>query len=309
MRLTYWAVAFGTALAVGSAGSTARAGDPSGELKIGMLQGMFRDVQPNMVQALAKPFRDLMLKQTGFTGDVEILDDPLALADRLKEKKVQIGVFHGFEFAWAKQRCDDLIPLIVTQPPGGKVQAVVVVHKTFEGKSLADLKADAVHIPRGAKAHSLAFLDKARTGLDAAHAKPTPKVTLTPEEVLNAVASGEAKAALVDVCALDGYQFLQPGAFKALKVLERSEAFPPAVVAYRKGSLSDEDAARIRKGLASASKTASGKMLMTMWNLKGFEEPPAEYQASLDTILKAYPVPAERMEGAVKTTSNKFTDK
>jgi ABC-type phosphate/phosphonate transport system substrate-binding protein len=290
------------AVAVAAAWTTpVRAADPAGELKIGMLSGMFRDVQPQLVQALAKPFRDLMAKQTGYGGDVEIVDDPLALAEKLKDKKLQIGVFHGFEFAWARQKCDQLVPLIVTMPPGGKVQAVVVVHRSNPAKTLADLKDDGVVIPRGAKAHSLAFLDKVRGGLDDAAAKPTPKVTLTPEEVLTMVAAGEVKAALVDVCALDGYSTLQPGASKALKVLHQSETVPPAVVCYCKGSLSDADAARIRSGLASATKTASGKMLMTLWNLKGFEEPPANYQSSLDAILKEYPCPAERPETRVKT--------
>ena len=68
------------------------------------------------------------------------------------------------------------------------------------------------------------------------------------------------------------------------------------MVCYRKGTLSDAEAARIRKSLASATKTATGKMLMTLWNLKGFEEPPTGYQASLDAILKAYPLPDERGE-------------
>jgi ABC-type phosphate/phosphonate transport system substrate-binding protein len=268
---------------------------------------MFRDVPPSMVQSLAKPFRDLMLKQVGYTGDVEVVDDPLALAEKMKDGKVQLGVFHGFEFAWAKQKCDDLVPLIITCPPGGKVQAVVVVHRSSTAKSLADLKAEGVHIPRGAKAHSLAFLDKARIGLDDTVGKPTPKVSQTPEEVLNAVALGETKAALVDVCALDGYRTLHPGGFKSLKVLHESEMFPPAVVCYRKGTITDAEATRIRTGLSSAAKSASGKMLMALWNLKGFEAPPTDYQTSLDTILKAYPLPttdaAARGEKTVKSVS------
>lgn len=272
-----------------------RAADPAaaGPLRIGMLSGMFRDVPPATMHALAKPFRDLMHKQVGYTGDIEVLDDPLVLADRLKDKKVQLGVFHGFEFAWAKQRCDDLLPLIVTRPPGGKVRGMVVVQKGHPATSLADLKGEGVLIPRGAKAHTLAFLDKSRTGLDESVAKPTAKPMQTPEDVLNAVASGEAKAALVDAVALEGYRALQPSAFKGLKILHESEEFPPAVVCYRKGTLTDEEVTRIRTGMTAATKTASGKMLMTLWNLKGFDEPPADYQTSLDSILKAYPCPAE----------------
>lgn len=287
--------------------SPARAADP-GELKIGMLSGMFRDQQPKVIEALSKPFRDLMTKHIGYNGDVEVVDDPMALCDRLKENKVQLGVFHGFEFAWAQQRCDDLIPLIVTQPTGGTVQGILVVHADCPAKSVADLKVE-VLIPRGAKAHTLVFFDKLRDGVAADVAKPTTKTDQTPEDVLNAVANGTAKAALVDWCALDGYKVLHPSAFKTLKVLAKSEEFPPAVVCYRKGSLTDDQATRIRDGMAASCKTPTGRMLMTLWNLKGFEAPPKGYQSSLDDILKAYPAPKAEMKTNAKPAVKPDTDK
>lgn len=267
----------------------ARAADP--ELKIGMLSGMFRDQQPKVIEALSKPFRDLMTRHTGFNGDVEVVDDPHTLTDRLKQNKVQLGVYHGFEFAWAQQRCDDLVPLIVTCPPGGCVQGMVVVPADCPAKSLADLKECEVLIPRGAKAHTLVFLDKLRDGFDDADAKPTAKTDQTPDDVLTLVATGKAKAALVDVCAWEGYKVLHPGGCKALRVLAKSEEFPPAVVCFRKGTLTDDQVKQIREGLTASSKTPTGKMLMTLWNLKGFEAPPKGYQTSLDDILKAYPLP------------------
>jgi len=287
--------------------SPARAADP-GELKIGMLSGMFRDQQPKVVEALSKPFRDLMTKHIGYNGDVEVVDDPMALCDRLKENKVQLGVFHGFEFAWAQQRCDDLIPLIVTQPTGGTVQGILVVNADCPAKGVADLKCD-VLIPRGAKAHTLVFLDKLRDGVAVDVAKPAAKIDQTPEDVLNAVANGTAKAALVDWAAFDGYKVLHPSAFKSLKVLTRSEEFPPAVVCYRKGTLTDDQATRIRDGMTASCKTPTGKMLMTLWNLKGFEAPPKGYQTSLDDILKAYPVPKAEVKTNAKPEEKSVSDR
>jgi phosphonate transport system substrate-binding protein len=275
------------------------AADPA-ELRIGMLSGMFRDQQPKVIQALAKPFRDLMTRHVGYDGDVEVVDDPFALCDKLKENKVQLGVFHGFEFAWAQQRCDDLVPLIVTCPPGGCVQAMVVVAADSPAKSVADLKGE-VLIPRGAKAHTLVYLDKLRDGLPADTAKPVAKSDQTPEDVLNAVVAGKAAAALVDVGALDGYKVLNPGGAKGVRVLARSEEFPPAVVCYRKGTLTAEQAAKIRDGMTASCKTPTGKMLMTLWNLKGFEAPPKGYQSSLDDILKAYPCPKGDARAEVKS--------
>jgi ABC-type phosphate/phosphonate transport system substrate-binding protein len=264
------------------------------ELKMGMLQGMFRDVPPAMVQALSKPFRELIQKQTGFTGDVDLCKEPIELVNKLREKKVHLGVFHGFEFAWAQKLCPELQPLVVTMPVGNKVQAMVVVNCECKFTKLADLADETVAVPRGAKAHAIAYFEKQRAGMPPNCAKPVTKLNLAPDEVLGAVASGEVTAALVDIGAFEGYQTLQPGVFKQLKILHQSEMFPQAVVAYPKGAISEADAQRLRDGLATANKTTSGKMMMTLWNLKGFEVPPADYQQRLDAILKAYPLPVSK---------------
>lgn len=275
----------------GAACRTAYADEkPAPDMKIGMLQGMFKDIQPAMVTAMAKPFRELIFKQTGLSGDVELCPDALNLIEKLKDKKVDLGVFHGHEFAWAQKKCPDLIPVVVTMPPGGKAQAMLVVAKDCKATSLADLPDEAITMPRGTKAYSLMYLEKIRATIGKSP-KPQTKLGMTSEDLLNAVVLGEASVALVDASSMDGYQTLNPGAFKHLKILCESEQFPQAVVAYRKGLLSDEDAAKLRTGLATANKTPSGKLLMTLWNLKGLEEPPADYQQKLDGILKSYPLP------------------
>ncbi len=268
------------------------AADAKRELKIGMLSGMFRDVPPSMMHALAKPFRDLMQKQTGFTGDVQIFDDPIALADALAKDTVQLGVFHGFEYAWARESHEDFRPLIITQPPGGKVQGLLVVNKDNEASTLADLGQAAVAVPRGAKAHTLVYLEKQRKCQKCDIPEPDFQTDHTPEDVLNAVATGKSAACLVDVCALEGYRLLNPGQAKRLKTLGESEAFPPAVIAYRKNELTEEQVEILRTGLSTASKTPSGKMLMTLWSLKGFEVPKKDYETALDSIIKAYPAPS-----------------
>jgi|GEM_PF-695560 len=269
----------------------AYAADEPLDVKIGLVQGLFRDVQPVMMKAMAKPFREVMAKQTGCDCDVEICTDALCLAQQLKDKKLHLGVFHGFEFAWAQKKCPELVPLIITIPHSRKVQAYIVVHTDSELKKLSDLEGEVVMIPRGAKSHSLAFLEKARDGFAKNIATPKTDTKLTTEDCLNGVVRGEIVAALVDSASLEGYQALQPGAFKQLKMLRQSEAFPAAVVAYHKDVLTAQQAQAIRTGMLDAHKNTTGKMLMMMWNLKGFEEAPATYQNELDAILKSYPVP------------------
>jgi ABC-type phosphate/phosphonate transport system substrate-binding protein len=297
-------VAAGLVLALSEAGTgRASAADPpnSNGVQIGMIQGMFRDVQPGMVQAMARPLRDLILKQTGLTGDVEVVADAFALSDRMKATRYHIGVFHGFEYAWVRKQHPNLLPLAVTVPPGRKFQACVVVHKDCPAKSLADLKDEQVTVPRGTKAHCLLFFDRERAGLSATTAKPKTKPLVTTEDALNAVVEGESPAALVDAAGLLGYKTIQPGAFKHLRILTQSESFPQTVVVFNKGSLTDDAAGKIRRLLTDAHASPAGKPLLAFWNLKGFEDVPADYGAQLDAISKAYPAPPAARPGVTPT--------
>ncbi|QEL16991.1 phosphate/phosphite/phosphonate ABC transporter substrate-binding protein [Limnoglobus roseus] len=289
MRHWFRASVLLAAVGLVGASSPASADEP---LRIGMVQGMFRDIQPSMVMALARPFRSLMERQTGLTGDVEILADAQLMAKKINDQKLDLGVFHGFEYAWVKAKHPNLVPISVAMPQGGIVQAAIVVHSDSQAKKLDDLEGESILIPRGSKAHCILYLDVLRTGLPKTAARSVPKAGLTPEEALNAIAAGEYPAALVDASSFTAYQTLQPGAAKRLKILSKSEKFPPGVLLTRKGALNDGTLAKLRDGLNSAHKTAQYKPLMMMWNLQGFENPPADYDQQLEKCLQLYPVPS-----------------
>jgi ABC-type phosphate/phosphonate transport system substrate-binding protein len=208
-------------------------------------------------------------------------------------KQLQIGVFHGFEFAWISPSHPDIVPLAVTVPPGRNVQACVVVHKSCPAQTLADLTDETIIIPKGTKAHCYLFLNRERTGLPPTTACPVINRDKEGVDALDSVVMGDCAAALVDAAALTGYQSLQPGAFKHLRVLTESEKFPPAVVAYRRGTIDDATAHKIKTGLITANQQTSSRPLMMLWNLKGFEDVPADYSQRLAEIRKAYPPPTK----------------
>lgn len=270
--------------------SPAVAADPA-SVKVGMVQGMFRDIPPTMIQALSRPFRTILETQTGLSGDVELLADAPLMAKKLKEKKLDAGIFHGFEYAWVKAQYPELVPLVVANPHGGALQAAIIVHADSPAKKLADLEGDCLVITRGAKAHCLLYLDKIRAGLPKTAARNSPKTGLTPEEALNAVAAGEHTAVLVDVGSYNAYQKLQPGGAKQLKMLMQSDDFPQGVLLTRKGALPDETMKKMADGLTNAHKVAAYKPLMMMWNLQGFDTPPKDYEQQLQKCLAEYPAP------------------
>ena len=271
-----------------------------GDVRVGLIEGMFKDVPKPLLNAMAEPFRSLLTRQTGMNGDVVICTSSHQLAAKLKDKSVSVGVFHGFEYAWAKHANPDLVPLLVTIPHGRKVQAMIVVKADAEFKTAADLKNVDVVVPKMTKAHATLFFDKLLAKHPTIKTSPKP-ATLTHEEALSAVVSGTEKAVLTDITALNGYYGLQPGAAGRLRVLVESEPFPVAVIATNKGTMSETDQGRIRTGLGNASKTAQGRTMLTMWSLKGFEAPPADFEQCCKNILVPYPPPAEAKIDAVVT--------
>ncbi|MBX9581032.1 MAG: phosphate/phosphite/phosphonate ABC transporter substrate-binding protein [Gemmataceae bacterium] len=279
------------AVGLGAVPGAAGPATPAPGIKLGLNRGMFPDVAPAMIQAAAVPFRDLLKKQSGLDGEVELVDGHDALAAKLTAREVQFGVFHGFEWAWVRPHHPDLQALAVTVPPGRRLHACLVVNKDAKAESPADLTAGTVLIPGGTKGHCRLFLDRLRPTLPDGAAKPEPAPEASTDEVLGRVALGTAAAALVDEAALSAYQNNKPGAGRLLRVLARSEPFPPAAVVYRRGAVDPTVLDKIRSGLVKATATAQGKAFLFLWNLKGFEDVSPAYEADLQQVLKAYPPP------------------
>lgn len=260
-------------------------------IRLGVLSGMFRDVPPELIVAASSPFRDLFKRETGLNSEVEVIEDYETLAARMKQKQLHFGVFHGYELAWVRDRYPELQALAISIPNGRKVQACLVVNATSKAQTPGDLKGACITIPIGTKAHCHLYLDWLKDGLPEGCCCPAGMRELGPEEALDGVALNKYTAALVDVGSLTAYQNNKPGAFTALKVLDRSEPFPSAAVVFRKDTLDATVLTKVRNGLVKANENPQGKAFMMLWRLKGFEDPSPEYEADLKRIVKAYPAP------------------
>lgn len=252
---------------------------------------MFRDVPPDLVQAVATPFRDLFRKQTGVESEIEMVADCNILANRLMEKQVHFGVFHGFEWAWIRDRYPQLHALVVTIPPK-KVQACIVVHAHSRAEKPADLNGVCLTLPVAAKAHTYLYIDRLMQTLPKGSCCPTPHGEWGADAVLDAVAEGKTPAGLLDAATVSAYANSRPGMFKQIKVLCQSDPFPPTVIVFRKGGVDPTTVEKVRSGLVQAKDNAHGRAFLFLWKLKGFEDVSAAYEADLQRILKAYPPPA-----------------
>ena len=265
------------------------------ELRIGLLKPMFKDVSQTLINAAAKPFQAMIQKKTGLHASLTMHPDYKDLANAIKDGKVDVAVFHGYEYAWVKDT-PGLAPLVAAVPNCGKVQACLVVNKESEAKTPACLKGQCVLVPKGTKAHCTMFLGHVRGPLPDDCCCPTLRQDLSIEDALGAIAKpGGADAALVDISSLKSLEQNFPGCFRALKVLDQSVELPPALVVYREGALDAKTVKELKDGLMNCSKTPEGYAFTVFWQLKGFAEVSTEYNALVKKCLAAYPVPGEAM--------------
>jgi ABC-type phosphate/phosphonate transport system substrate-binding protein len=263
---------------------------PAQFIRVGFPAGLFRDVPEVLIQAAATPFKKTLHKELGLHGDMVVVPDYKALAEQLRDGKLEIGVFHGFEYAWIKDT-PGIVPLVVTHPTCGRVQACLVVHTDCPAQGPQQLKGACIAIPRGCKAHCLLFLERLRNdpAIPTGDCCPMKPAGQSAEEVLDAVVAGTCVAALVDIGTLQAYRELKPGLAQKLKVLAQSPPLPPAVIVWRQGSLTPEQIAKIREGLLSCHKTPIGRTFTHFWQLECFKEVTPEYLSLVEDCLKHYP--------------------
>ncbi|HKA05831.1 MAG TPA: PhnD/SsuA/transferrin family substrate-binding protein [Gemmataceae bacterium] len=297
MRAVRWWLLSGVTLAglvvfAGVPAPTVHAEEPR-PVQIGLPQNLFRDFPRITVEALMPTFTRLMESQTGMKGKVMLLTGPEEVGKNLADDKIQLAVFHGFEFAWEQNKHPDFKPLVIVVKQNAKLTAQVIVANDTSVSKLEDLKGQPVAIPRGTPEHCRLFLSR-RTRMIGTRQEKFFGAFSTPAHVaaaLDDVAAGKVKATVVDSVAWDNYQWMNPQKAAKLKPLMQSEPFPTGVIAYKEGGLPEADLKRFRDGLTHAHERSDGMQLMMLWKMKRFDVAPADFQQSLADIAKAYPPP------------------
>lgn len=268
--------------------------EPTAPVRIGMVQTLFTDIPSPLVQVILQPFGTIIKDFTGVDGRVVLGGDPLNLGKELNDGKVDLAIFHGVEFAWAKQKYPKLRPLMCALTKYKHVHAHLVVRKETESTNLTDLKGKTVSLPLRSREHCRLFLNRGCNECGC----PTPQsffgqvvATINTEKALDDLCLGKVDCVVLDTVAFETYQDIKPGCHARLKVLKTSEVFPTGVIAYRDGGLSDNVLTRFRDGLGNANKTDRGRDMMSMFRITSFENIPEDYNHTLAEILKAYPAP------------------
>src|SRR5437879_3055251 len=106
--------------------------------RIAIVKTLFREFPEPLMLALMEPFGLLWKAQIGGHSELTAMD-PGDLGEMLADGKVDIGVFHGIEFAWAQQEHRELGPLFIACNKQPHLRACLVVRAADKASALVDL--------------------------------------------------------------------------------------------------------------------------------------------------------------------------
>ena len=291
-------VVFLTAGLIGA--PTMRSADAAGKsmpIQIGMAKTFVLEKSKGFVDVATDDFKEVMKKSTGLDGEVHFKFAPAEVAEKLVNKQLDFGILHAHEFAWLHAKYPDLQPLMIAANKNYVERAYLVVHKTSSAKTIADLRGKSLDMPLGSKEHCRVFLKKICGDHDPRGVNSffgSIAKSASQSDALDDVARGKAHATVIDTITLEFYKEIKGPVFaKNLTILQQSEAFPPAVIAYMKGALEEETLNQFRDGLLKAHTTQVGRDMMKTWTIEAFEPIPKDFSKSLAEVLKAYPTPPQ----------------
>jgi ABC-type phosphate/phosphonate transport system substrate-binding protein len=256
-------------------------------VRIGVVATLSPGTPTALLSIAMRPLRSFLEEQTGAAGEVVRGGDAFDLARSLRDGAVQVAIFHGHEFAWAKAKQPTLEPVVVCINPLRSVRACLVASTRFGG----NLQGQTVALPRDSREQCRLYFERrcVPAGTDATVFYKRVARPAEAGDALDEVANGRAQVALVDAVGWDRYQRANPARARQLKLIYQSEEFPPGVLAYDTTRFAAAEAKKIREALVTAKDHPRGRQSLQVLKLAAFEAPGADLAASLEAIAKAYP--------------------
>jgi ABC-type phosphate/phosphonate transport system substrate-binding protein len=181
--------------------------------------------------------RSFIKEETRLTSEILHQKGRQELTDKMAKGELQLGVFQGYEFAWAVERQPKLKPLAIAVNVYRYPVAYVVSSRENKAKEFADLKDHSLAVPATGQGLLSLFIER-QSAVYGEHADKFFSKVTTPdnvEDALDAVVGRKVQAVVIDRAALEAYKQRKPGRFNRLKELTHSQPFPPGVVANTTG--------------------------------------------------------------------------
>src|SRR5262249_15558025 len=141
----------------------------------------------------------LVKSQAGIQAEVKSVETD-RLAPRLSKGELELGVFQGYEFAWARQQDAQLRPLLIAINDKPFLHAAFVVRQDAKATKLADLIGHSVALHQGRRSHVRLYFERSCQALGKEPKDFFSRIAIAgnAEEALDDVVDGTVAAAMVD---------------------------------------------------------------------------------------------------------------
>jgi ABC-type phosphate/phosphonate transport system substrate-binding protein len=270
-----------------------RAEDPPKPLTIGTSGTLSPGAGEAREKSALETLKNFIKDETGLSNEIVRQKDWQELAEKMARKDIPIGVFQGYEFAWAHSEHSNLKPLMLASSGSTYVEAYVVTNRESQAANLAGLQGQSFGRPSTGNPFAWFYIQRQTQAHgkqpDAFFSKIVTEDNV--EDALDDVVDGKVGATAVDRAGLEAYKRRKPGRFGKLKEVAASGKALPAIIAYADGALPEKTQERFRNGLLKAKDQDRGQTLLTLFRLTGFEVPPGDFDTILKQTLKNYPPP------------------
>ena len=238
--------------------------------------------------------RSFLKEETGMENKIIKEKNWQEVADKLAKKELQIGVFQGFEFAWAQEKVPELKPLMLAVRVHREPKAFLMTQRDNKATDFAGLAGQTLSIPVSSVGFPRLFVEREALALgkklDAFFSKITkPEES---EDAIDDVVDGIVTATVIDQAGLEAFKGRKPGRFAKLKLVAQSIPFPSPVIAYKDKDLDAATLETFSAGLIKASQRERGKKMLNMFRLTEFKAVPSDFSKVVDETRKKYPAPS-----------------
>jgi hypothetical protein len=208
---------------------------------------------------------------------------------------LHLGVFEGYEFAWAQERQPGLKALAVAVNVHRYPVACVMVKRGSPARDFPGLQGKVIYLPAEGPHHLRLFVEQRCRSAGKPAATFFRKITSqeTVEDALDDVVDGIIAAAAVDLPAMEAYKQRKPGRAARLHELTRSKPFPPATVVYHGTTLGEPIRRRFLTALLAAHRKEKSRTMLASFRVTGFQTVPDDFARVLARSRKDYPFRAD----------------
>ena len=272
--------------------------EKSDVLRVGLSGPLGSDTEGPKQKVAAAMLQDFIKSETGMNDEIVCQKNWRDLADKLAKGQLQVGVFQGYEFAWAQEQHPSLKPLVLALTGPRNLTACVVARRDGAARQFDDLRGQSLGLPDTGQRHLRLFVERESQARGAEPDAFFSKISSPQnvEDCLDDVVDGTVQVAVVDHAALEAYKVRKPGRFNQLKVVAESPPLPPVVIAFCDRVLGEATVRRFREGLVESGNKEKGRMMLTLFRLTAFEAAPNDFAEVLAQTREAYPPPKAEIE-------------